>query len=457
MAFELTKDILADIKETVASGQQEALLELLSDVHAADVAEILDHVDIRTASTIYRSLEHEFSADVLLELDEDLREKILEELSSKEIAEHVIENIDSDDAADVISELSEQKAKEVLEHVENDVSDEIEELLGYEEGSVGSIMAKEMITTQAGWSVKRAIIEMRKQSEDVEKIYTIYVVDAAGKLTGWLSLKDLLFTSESTRSEISDLATSDIHTLSPHEDAEDAVDKLKKYDLVTMPVVDDDGVLLGRVTFDDAMDVMEEEAEKDYQMASGISEAVESDDSVLKLTRARLPWLVIGLIGGILVAQVIALYEEQLRIDPRLAFFIPLIAAMGGNVGVQSSAIIVQGLANRTIKTHSIVSRLSKELLVGLLNAAVCGSLLLLFNIVMGSTGALSYTVSIALFAVIIFAALFGTVTPLVLDRFKVDPALATGPFITTMNDIMGLLVYFWVGKMFYEAMPPLG
>lgn len=457
MAFELTKDVLAEIKAAVDNGQQETLLELLSDVHAADVAEILDQVDIRAASAIYRSLEHEFSADVLMELDEDLREKILGELSSKEIAEQVIENIDSDDAADVISELSVEKAKEVLDHVENEVSDGIEELLAYEDGSVGSIMAKEMITTQADWSVKRAVIEMRRQSEDVDKIYTIYVVDSDGVLTGWLSLKDLLFNSESTRTRISDLATSDIHTLSPHEDAEDAVDKLKKYDLVTMPVVDDSGVLLGRVTFDDAMDVMEEEAEKDFQMASGISGIVESDDSILKLTRARLPWLVIGLIGGILVAQVIALYEEQLRIDPRLAFFIPLIAAMGGNVGVQSSAIIVQGLANRTIKTHAILSRLSKELIVGLLNAAVCGTLLLTFNMVIGSTGALSYTVSIALFAVIIFAALFGTVTPLILDRFKVDPALATGPFITTMNDIMGLLVYFWVGQLFYEAMPPIG
>lgn len=221
-----------------------------------------------------------------------------------------------------------------------------------------------------------------------------------------------------------------------------------------MPVVSEEGVLLGRVTFDDAMDVMEEEAEKDYQMASGISSTVESDDNVYKLTRARLPWLVIGLIGGVLVAQVIALYEDQIRIDPRLAFFIPLIAAMGGNVGVQSSAIVVQGLANRTIITHSIFSRLSKELLVGLLNASVCAGLMLLFNVILGSTGALSYTVSIALFAVIIFAAIFGTVTPLVLDRFKIDPALATGPFITTMNDIMGLIVYFWVGQMFYEAMP---
>jgi len=454
MSFELTKEILTRIKDTVQRGEQKELLELLSDVHAADVAEILDQVDLRTASTIYRSLEHDFSADVLLELDENLREKILHNLSSKEIAEQVIDNIDSDDAADVISELDEETAKEVLDLIEDEDAEEIEELLGYPEGTVGAIMAKEMITVEADWNVRRAIIEMRKQSEEVADIYTIYVVDKQEKLTGWLSLKSLLFNAESIRTNIGDLATTDVYTIGANADEEEAIERMKKYDLVALPVVGEDGTLLGRVTFDDAMDIMEEEAEKDYQMASGISEAVESDDSVWKLTRARLPWLVIGLIGGVLVAQVIALYEDQLKIDPRLAFFIPLIAAMGGNVGVQSSAIIVQGLANRTIKTHAILSRLGKELLVGLLNASVCAGLILFFNYVFGSTGALSYTVSVALFSVIIFAAIFGTVTPLVLDRFKVDPALATGPFITTMNDIMGLVVYFWVGKLFYDALP---
>ena len=454
MSFELTKNFLAQIKDTVERGEQKELLELLSDVHAADVAEILDGVDLSTASIVYRSLEHDFSADVLLELDEDLREKLLDTLSSKEIAEQVIENIDSDDAADVIGELDEETAKEVLDLIEDEDAEEIEELLAYSEGTVGAIMAKEMITVESDWNVRRAVIEMRKQSEEVEDIYTIYVVDEQNKLTGWLSLKSLLFSSESIRTSIGDLATTDVRTIGVNEDEEEAIDRMKKYDLAALPVVGEDGKLLGRVTFDDAMDIMEEEAEKDYQMASGISEAVESDDSVWKLTRARLPWLVIGLIGGVLVAQVIALYENQLQIDPRLAFFIPLIAAMGGNVGVQSSAIVVQGLANRTIKTHSVFIRLGKELVVGLLNASVCAGLILFFNFVLGSTGPLSYTVSSALFAVIIFAAIFGTVTPLVLDRFKIDPALATGPFITTMNDIMGLVVYFWVGKLFYDALP---
>jgi len=225
---------------------------------------------------------------------------------------------------------------------------------------------------------------------------------------------------------------------------------MKKYDVVVLPVVTEDGRLTGRITFDDVMDVMEEEAEKDYQMASGISGSVDSDDKVLRLTRARLPWLLIGLVGGILVANVISLYEEQLRIDPKLAFFIPLIAAMGGNVGVQSSAIIVQGLANRTIATGGIVARLMKELSVALLNALVCGVLILVYNLTIGSAQPLSFTVSIALFTVIIFAALFGTLTPLLLDRVKVDPALATGPFITTLNDIFGLIVYFVVGRLLY-------
>ena len=451
MSFELTKSLLERLQDDVEEGRDSDILSVVSELHPADIGGVLDRLSPDEARYVLRLLEPETAAEAILELDEDVREKLLEGLTSQEIAEKVIENIESDDAALVMSELPEDKAKEVLDLLEDaEQADDIEELLGYEDGTAGAIMGKELVKVRSDWTVARAILELRRQAEEVDQVYTVYVVDKDERLLGILPLKQLLFSAESTRTLIKHICDEDVVSVKVDDDAEDVVSTMKKYDVVVLPVVTEDGRLTGRITFDDVMDVMEEEAEKDYQMASGISGSVDSDDKVLRLTRARLPWLLIGLVGGILVANVISLYEEQLRIDPKLAFFIPLIAAMGGNVGVQSSAIIVQGLANRTIATGGIVARLMKELSVALLNALVCGALILVYNLTIGSAQPLSFTVSIALFTVIIFAALFGTLTPLLLDRVKVDPALATGPFITTLNDIFGLIVYFVVGRLLY-------
>lgn len=455
MSFEVTKPILDRIRAGVSEGRDSAVEALLSQLHPADIAAIIDRLDLDDSLYVYRLLDSEQAADVLMEVDEDRREELLASLTSREIAEDVLEHIDSDDAADVMAELPEEKQREVIALIDDvEQREDIQELLTYAEGTAGALMAKELISVRADATVARAIVDMRQQAREVEHVYTIYVVDKDDRLFGLLALKDLLFSPESTRTLIKHICETDVVSVRVDTDVEEVVKRMKKYDVVVLPVVDNDDHLVGRITFDDVMDVMTEEAEEDYQLASGISEDVDATDSPLAQVRARLPWLLIGLAGGILSSQIIARFEGQLRIDPKMAFFMPLIAATAGNVGVQSSAIVVQGLASGMLEGVNIFARLWKELRVAVITALVCGLLIFTVNFVLDQTQALTYTVSIALFTVILTAALFGTVIPLGLNRLKVDPALATGPFVTTLNDIFGLLTYFTVGHLMYDLFP---
>ncbi len=452
MQFELTKEFLDQLRKNISSGKDHELEESLKGLHPADIAEIFDEVKAAEANYIYRLLEEERAADVLVELDEDDREKLLATLTSKEIAEQVIDNIDSDDAADVLGELPEEKKDEVISLITDEEQKKvINALLQYDEDTAGGIMGKELVKVRRSWSIARGIREMRKQAENIDQVYTIYVTDDNDRLVGSLSLKRLLFSSSSIKTLISDIYNQEsMRYVTPDETAENCANIMEKYDLIALPVVDENEKLLGRITIDDVVDVIKEEAERDYQLASGISESVESDDTIWLLTRARLPWLLIGLMGGVLVAQVIGIFEEQLAQVATLMVFVPLIAAMAGNVGVQSSAIVVQGLANNSLSTKAIFPKLVKELAVALVNGSICGAAILVYSILFMDSLALSYTVGISLFTVIIIAALFGTIVPLMLDRVKIDPALATGPFITTMNDIIGLSVYFIYAKYFF-------
>lgn len=446
--LEINNDFIENIHSLIAEGKDSLLTESLATLHPSDISEILNKLKRDDVHYIYKVLDLENRSDVLVELDDDVREDLLTTLTSREIAVEVIEGLDSDDAADVVADLSEEKLEEVLSLVEDEeAKSDVIDLLNYEEGTAGAIMAKELVRVEEGWSVARAIKEIRNQAENIDNLYTIYVVDGEGKLTGWLSIKRLLLTAKSTRSKINELTNTDnLVSIRATESDEQVVGLMEKYDLIALPVVDEHDILVGRITIDDAVDVIIEEAEKDYQLASGISEDVESDDSIIELTRARLPWLLIGLLGGVGGAYVIGAFD--IESNPELALFIPLIAAMGGNVGVQSSAIVVQGLAASSLSSISMLSRLTKELGVGLLNGVICSALIFGISHLLGFSTSLSLTVSLSLLCVIVFAALFGTFVPLVLDKRKIDPALATGPFITTANDIIGLIIYFSVGAL---------
>lgn len=424
----------------------------MAELHPADIAEIFDEMSLDEATALYSYINKEVAADILIEMDEDKREQFLTSLTPTEIAHDFIQNMDSDDAADVVQELSDQLKEDVISAMtdENHAS-EILDLLSFPEDSAGGLMAKELIKVELNWTVLKCVKEMRKQAADIENVYTIYVVDSFNKLMGTLSLKRLLLAD--TGAKVVDLYDKGAHFVKVYEKSEDVAAIMEKYDLVVLPVIDELERLVGRITIDDIVDVIREEADKDYQMASGISETVESTTGVRQLSRARLPWLLIGLAGGIASSMIIAQYENQIRIQPEMALFIPLIAAMGGNVGIQSSAIIVQGLANNTLGFNSIGKRLFKELMVGLLNGLVCSTLIFIYNYFSIHHVDFALTVSISLMAAIIYAGLFGTIIPLLLAKYKIDPALATGPFITTMNDIVGIFIYFGIGHLLYGVL----
>lgn len=446
MKFELTKEFILDIRERLDRKEYKLLKSELSKLHNVDIAELIEELDEEQGKLLFELFEDEDSAEILVELDDEYREFVLEDLTSQEIAEELIENLDSDDAADIIADLSLEKKAEVLSLIEDiEHASDIVDLLSYPENTAGGLMAKELIQVNDKWSVLRCVREMRKQAEDVDKVYTIYVVNDNNILLGTLSLKKLLLTSEKTF--IKNVYNEKVISVKANFDDEEVANIMDKYDLIVLPVVDDLNRLIGRITIDDVVDVIKEEAMEDYNKASGISEQVDSSDNIVTLTRARLPWLIIGLMGGIMGAQVMGIFDIQNNIE--LAFFTPLIAAMGGNVGVQSAAIIVQGLASNSLGMDTLGQRLFKELGVAMLNGIICSALIMLITFLLGYPSSIYFTVSISLMAVIIFAALFGTFIPLALNKYKIDPALATGPFITTVNDVLGLFIYFMIGKLF--------
>ena len=451
MSTELTRTYINELKSIIEKRDDSAALEKLEQLHPADIAEIYENLSLEEATYLYLLLDPEKASDVLVELEEDEREAFLKVLPSEVIASQFIDHMESDDAADVIGDLAEEKKQEVLLHIDDvEQAGDIVDLLSYDEDSAGGLMAKELIRVNENWGVATCIREMRKQAEDLDEIYYIYVVSDENVLLGILSLKALLLASASTR--VKDIYDAEVRSVQTDTPSEEVAQIMEKYDLIVLPVTDSIGRLMGRITIDDVVDVIRDEAEKDYQLASGITTDVETTDSPARLSRARLPWLIIGLLGGIVVAAVIGRFEEDIQINPEMAFFIPLIAAMAGNVGIQSSAIIVQGIASNSLGLESTYRKLGKELIVSFLNGIILSGILFLYNFFFTHNLALTFTVSTSLFVVIIFAALFGTLIPLLLNRIKIDPALATGPFITTMNDIMGLFIYFLMGRILYDV-----
>jgi magnesium transporter len=445
MAFEITDEFLNHLSKLISSKNDNAITSLFEEVHFADIAEVLEELDFEDAIFIIKLLDSEKTSEILTELDENIREKILENLSAKEIAEEV-EEMDSDDAADIIGALSEERQERVINAIQDDeLAADIKELLSYKDDSAGSLMAKELVKVYETWTVAGCMRRIRGQAKDVTRVHSIYVVDKEDKLVGRLSLKDLIIAKSDQK--IADISKSKVDAVNVNEDDEEVAKIMIKYDLEAIPVVDDNNVLVGRITIDDIVDVLKEEAERDYQMAAGLTQDVDSDDSILDLTKARLPWLFLGLLGGVGAFIIMEGFQGVFTKYATLFFFTPLIAAMAGNVGVQSSAIIVQGLANDDVK-GSIKSRLFKEMLLAALNGVILALFLFLFVWVYEGKINVALAISVSLVVVIIIAGLIGTFVPLFLNKRGIDPAIATGPFITTSNDIFGILIYFLIAKL---------
>tara|TARA_A200000113_G_scaffold35152_1_gene28863 strand:+ start:544 stop:1902 length:1359 start_codon:yes stop_codon:yes gene_type:complete len=445
--FQLNDEILSQFKSDIEQRNANALKKRASEYHYADLAEIVDELSIDEGIYLIKLLDSEKTSDVLTEVDEDIRESILELLSVKEIAEEV-EELDTDDAVDLISELPEKRQAEVIAQIEDEERvQDIQELLSYDEDSAGGLMAKELVKVNENWTITKCVREMRTQASEVKRVHSIYVVDDENVLIGRLSLKDLLTANE--KAKVKSIFIPKVDFVNINEKGEEVAKLMAKYDLEAVPVVDDKKKLLGRITIDDIVDFIKEEADKDYQLAAGIASDVEADDNIVELTRARLPWLILGLIGGLGSVFILEGFEQVMQHPTykTLFFFTPLIAAMAGNVGVQSSAIIVQGLANDLVK-GSLFNRLMKEVGLSLINGIALSTLLLVFGYFSGLETSVSLTIALSMLCVIVVSALVGTFVPIILDRNNIDPAIATGPFITTSNDIFGIFLFFYIAKV---------
>ena len=445
MEHRLNKISLEKIKPFIVKKQDGELINELKDFHHADIAEMMNFLEFQESLYVFSLIDRQRSAEILKDLDDELREKFLEKLSVKEIAEE-IDELNTDDAADIIAELPKEKKDQVISSIEDvEHAKDIVDLLRYDSDTAGGLMAKELVCVKEHWNVLTCVKEMRMQAEHVARVHSIYVVDQQDRLKGRLSLKDLLTTS--TKTPIEKVYIPKVIYVTADTKDTEVARIMQKYDLEAIPVVDELERLIGRITIDDIVDVIKEEADKDYQMAAGLSQDVEVNDSILALTKARLPWLILALIGGFISVKILGVFDGALKDHAELFFFTPLIAAMAGNVGVQSSAIVVQGLANNSI-TGTIWQRLLKELSLSLLNGIILGGVLMLgSHFVLGFGSLTAFTVTVSLITVIVLASLIGTFVPYTLNRYGIDPALATGPFITTSNDIFGLLIFFTIAK----------
>lgn len=444
---EFTPEYLEQIRLIIKDKDEVAALQELEGMHPADLAELYQSLDLDEAEYLYKLLDDDTAAEVLMELDEDDRRKLLRDMPAEEIAKQFIDHLDTDDAVDIIQELDEEDRDEILSHIDDvEQAGDIIDLLKYDEDTAGGLMGTEMIVVNENWSMPECIKQMRLQAEDMNEIYYVYVVDNDNKLKGVFPLKTMV--THPSVSKIKHVMETDPVAVKDDAPIEEVALDFEKYNLVAMPVIDSIGRLLGRITVDDVMDQVREQSERDYQLASGLSTDVETDDTMFKQTKARLPWLLIGVIGGIATAWILGLFDESFANNPILALFIPLIAAMGGNVGIQSSAIVVQGLANGSLEISEASKQIFKEFGVGLLNATILSLVVFGYNFfTYGIQEVATIAVALSLFSVVIFASVFGTFVPLTLERLKIDPALATGPFITITNDIIGMIIYMSICK----------
>lgn len=443
----LEKELLMKLKPHLEAADEQSALAILDEYRPEDIAEIFWDLEMDEAKFLIKIIEKHKAIEIIRSLDEEVQGRFFKGYSASEIASDMMAYLDSDDAVDILNLLPTQKAEEVISYLEDqDYAKNLISMLHYDDDVAGGLMAKELVKVKHNWTVSQCVEEIRKQAEEVETVHSVYVVDERDILKGVVSLKDIVLAKAHT--SVIEITNTEFISVNAYATGEEVASIMNKYDLIAIPVIDSMGRLIGRITIDDVVDFIKEEADRDFQLQAGLSENVESTDKVWILSRARLPWLMVGLMGGLGSSALVSNFEGDISHLPQMAFFMPVVAAMGGNAGVQSSAIIVQGLANNTLGSKDILPKLGKEFTVSLLNGLLCSALLLSWNVMIGHGFDLSMVVSIALISVIIFASLLGTITPLILEKFNIDPALATGPFITTTNDVIGLGVYFTLGRL---------
>lgn len=449
----MTKEFTSYIKELIEQKDSVLLQESISKLHPADIAELCLELDLEEARFLYRQLDNERAADALTEMDEDLRNELLEELPSEAIAKRFVNYMDTDDAVEIIRDMDEEKQEEVLLHIKDiEQAGDIVDLLQYDEDTAGGLMSTEMVVVNENWSMPECLKEMRKQAEDMDEIYYIYVVDDDERLCGLFPLKKMV-TSPSV-SKVKHVMSTKVVSVDVDTPIDEVTLLIEKYNLVAIPVVDKINRLVGQITVDDVMDEVREQTEHDQQLTAGLAQDIESDDTVFKQTSARLPWLLFGMFGGIGSSLLLNCFTSTLGSHPEMALFIPLLAGMGGNVGTQSSAIAVQGLANNSLDSSHMFRHIAKEMVVALINATILSLMVYMYNFfIYGPADIVTLSVPLSLFVVILFASGFGTLIPLVLERIDINPAVATGPFIQIINDLSGMTFYMIISMILSNMM----
>lgn len=447
--IKVDNELLENISVLIESKDVKSLLTIFSDIHTADIAEIINHLDVDEATYVFELLPTETAGEVITEIDENLREKILKEIDTKKIA-HIVDELETDDATDIVSDLPDNIAEQVLRHIDKEYSEDVKELLKYEEDTAGGIMTTDFVYVNENATVQDAIDEVRKNAEEFEHIYHIYVLKETDELVGYVLLKSLLLNPLSTK--ILSIIEEDLFYVSPDTDQEEVANTMEKYDLVVIPVVDEKKRMLGRITIDDVVDVIHEEASEDIQKLAGLSEEQESSDSVFRISRIRLPWLIIAMLLELFNAIVLSNHEDLFQRLVLATFFIPVVMAVGGNSGTQAAIVMVRGLGTGDIWLNETLKKIGKEFFVSILNGFVCSAVLLVASLIFFSdvTFKFALIISIALFSIIIFATVVGASIPVLLKKLKIDPAIATGPFVTTSNDIVGMIIYLSIISYFF-------
>ncbi|MBW1860833.1 MAG: magnesium transporter [Deltaproteobacteria bacterium] len=446
MTHILSEKFIKDVKGFIKEEKKEFLKKLLGDVLPADVADLIEYLSPDERLYIFELLDPDGAGEVLVEIEAPVQERILSDLDNQVISE-IVEELDSDDAADLVGDLPPDRAKEIIEKLGDDVSQEIEKLLPYAEDSAGGIMALEFVAVKADSLIQEAIDTIREKREEVENVYYLFVIDDFDRLVGIISMKDLVL--EPPERNISDIMNPNVISAHVNTDQEEVAHLVKKYDLVNIPVVDEHHRLVGRITHDDIIDVIEEEADEDISLMAGVIHQEIAEESPMRISRARLPWLIAGLFGGMLAAVVINQFESSLQTILALSFFFPVIMAMGGNTGIQAATVAVRGLATGDIRVVNIGKRIWVEMKVALINGLICGILLGIIVGIWLSDFGLGSIVALSLVLIVLNAGFIGAAVPLVLKRMNIDPALATGPFVTTSNDILSLLIYLGLVTFF--------
>ena len=449
----MTQEFINHIKELIEKKDSVMLQDTVSRLHPADIAEICLELTTEQARFLYRQLDNETAADALIEMDGDLRNDLLEELPSEAIAKRFVNYMDTDDAVEIIRDMDEEKQEEVLSNLQDiELAGDIVDLLQYDEDTAGGLMSTEMVVVNGNWSMPECLKEMRQQAEELDDIYYIYVVDDDERLCGLFPLKKMI-TSPSV-SKVKHVMETQVISVDVDTPIDEVTMLIEKYNLVAIPVVDKINRLVGQITVDDIMDEVREQTEHDQQLTAGLTQDVETGDSVFLQTKARLPWLIIGMLGGIGSSLLLNCFTTTLGSHPEMALFIPLLAGMGGNVGTQSSAIAVQGLANNSLNSNHMFRHILKEMVVAIINATILSLMVYVYNFfIYGALDIVTLAVPLSLFVVVLFASGFGTLIPMVLERIDINPAVATGPFIQIINDLSGMTFYMIISMLLTQIM----